>query len=42
MTKELVNQHGGTVDVESEVGHGATFTVRLPLKEGNEPSSQPA
>ena len=29
--KELVERNGGTVSVVSEEGHGATFTVRLPL-----------
>jgi DNA-binding response OmpR family regulator len=27
----MVEQHGGTLRVESREGHGATFTVRLPL-----------
>lgn len=28
---EIIQRHGGTIDVESEVGQGSTFKVRLPL-----------
>ena len=31
MTYRIVQMHGGSMDVRSEVGHGATFTIRLPL-----------
>lgn len=31
VVKEIVNLHGGTVDVASVVRQGSTFTVRLPL-----------
>jgi signal transduction histidine kinase/CheY-like chemotaxis protein len=31
LTSELVGLHGGTIDVDSTPGEGATFTVRLPL-----------
>lgn len=31
ITRELVQRHGGTVWLESEHGHGATFYVRLPV-----------
>src|SRR5262249_1429253 len=31
MVKEIVRVHRGVVDLESEVGRGSTFRVRLPL-----------
>ena len=30
--KAIVENHGGTIDVHSELGSGSTFTLKLPLK----------
>lgn len=33
ITREDMQLHGGSVSAESELGHGATFTITLPLEE---------
>ncbi len=38
----LVAAHGGSVDVNSELGIGTTFTVRLPLAAGPRPLETPS
>ncbi|MDE2125110.1 MAG: GAF domain-containing sensor histidine kinase [Armatimonadetes bacterium] len=37
----VVHQHGGSMEVESTAGHGATFRVRLPLAGPAAPASLP-
>jgi PAS domain S-box-containing protein len=36
----IVDKHGGTVDVETEVGKGTTFIVRLPLADSHSPADE--
>lgn len=32
--KSIIDEHGGTIEVESENGSGSTFRIRIPLKQG--------
>jgi signal transduction histidine kinase len=41
VTRAIVQQHGGTITVESVAGQGSTFTLCLPLALSEEPSPAP-
>ena len=32
IVRTIITHHGGTIEMESEVGKGTTFTVRLPTR----------
>ncbi|GLY03287.1 MULTISPECIES: ATP-binding protein [Actinoplanes] len=41
IVKHIATNHGGRVDVTSELGDGSTFTLRLPARPPEAPSSSP-
>ncbi len=41
ITRRLTQMHGGTVRVESKLGEGSTFTIRLPVREPQTRTSNP-
>jgi len=34
--EQIIKEHSGRLEVESEVGRGSTFFVRVPVLEGNQ------
>jgi signal transduction histidine kinase len=40
-TRKIVEAHGGTIAVRSELGKGSQFSIRLPLYEGGPPLESP-
>ena len=41
ITYQIVHEHGGFIDVESEIGKGTSFQVNFPLKAGENGGSKP-
>jgi len=41
IAKRIAESHNGTIEVQSELGRGSTFTVRLPLSSGLGPDTKP-
>ena len=36
ITHGIIGRHGGDIRVQSRLGQGTTFTIRLPLNQGNQ------
>jgi signal transduction histidine kinase len=35
ITRRIIEEHGGTLEFDAEVGSGTTFTIRLPVDAPN-------
>ena len=42
VTRRIIEAHGGTIDVQSAVGRGTRFTLRLSVQRGARPGDSPA
>jgi signal transduction histidine kinase len=38
--EKIIKEHSGRIEVRSEVGKGSTFSISIPVFEGNEPDEQ--
>jgi signal transduction histidine kinase len=41
-TRKIIEAHSGTIDVQSEVGRGTKFTIRLPVAKRGDEETGPA
>jgi signal transduction histidine kinase len=41
IVKKIVDAHGGEITVDSEVGKGTVFTVRVPVEPVSQPDNAP-
>jgi signal transduction histidine kinase len=41
ISRNIVDRHGGRIEVASEPGHGTVFTITLPLQSSAVPATSP-